>query len=417
MSLSEPVTVPKSPMLSPLREHKSDVEENQTTTSESDSSRVRYLVSAKEIVKIEASTPENLLKGLYHPEREFVIDDQYQPTKKLGEGMKSLICAAKRIDRDELVVIKKVKNPLANRGERVLNEIQMMQKFAHPNLLRLMDVIDPRSAEEMQDGIYLITEFMQTDLCRLLKQPTMNLTENHSCWITFQILCGLKHMHERGFVHGDIRPAHILVNSSCGVKIADFGLTTKRGQPLRIDPNSSQNSKNMWYASPEEILSSSKEYGVASDLWSVGCILAELLLKKPLFPGSVGIDQLRKIFEKLGAPTEDDIVHLSSKNNNVSRVLDVFASSQDFPKSTTVQEIFSVASDDARDLLSKMLVLNPTNRITIDQALEHAFFRQVYPESERLFSESSGNSADVEQPQAADIEGQLRQEINKIRRP
>jgi len=289
----------------------------------------------------------------------------------------------------------------------------MIQKFNHPNVLRLLDIIDPRSAEEMQDGVYLITEFMQTDLSRLMKQPSMTLTENHISWICFQVLCGLKHMHERGFVHGDIRPAHILVNSSCGVKIADFGLTTKRDQPLRIDPNSSQCSKNMWYSSPESILSSSKEYGVASDLWSVGCTLAELLMKKPLFQGSVGIDQLRKIFEKLGAPTEEDVAQLSSSNVNVSRVLDLFASSPDFPKASTVQEIFSFASDEARDLLSKMLVLNPTRRITIEEALNHSFFSQIY--SAGLVSVPSGNSADAEKPQAADIEGQLRQEINKFR--
>jgi len=329
--------------------------------------------------------------------------------------LNSLICTAKRADREEggQVVIKKLKNPLANRGERVLNEIQMMQKFDHPNLLRLLDIIDPLSKEEMQDGVYLITEFMQTDLSRLLKQPSMNLTENHVAWISFQILCGLKHMHERGFVHGDIRPAHILVNSSCSVKIADFGLTTKKDQPLHIDVNSSQCSKNMWYSSPEAILSSSKEYGYASDIWSVGCIMAELLLKKPLFQGSVGIDQLRKIFEKLGAPTEEDIVDLSSSNINVSRVLELFASSPDFPAGSTVQETLSFASDDARDLLSKMLVLNPTRRTTIEEALNHSFFSQVH--SSVLVSVSTGNPADVEQPQAADIEGQLRQEINKFR--
>jgi serine/threonine protein kinase len=266
----------------------------------------------------------------------------------------------------------------------------------------------------MQDGIYLITEFMDTDLTKLMKQTALNLTESHISWISFQILSGLKHMHGRGFVHGDIRPAHILVNGSCGVKIADFSVTRQVGQTLHFDINSSsQCSKTLWYSSPEAILSSSKEYVKASDIWSAGCILAELLLKKPLFQGTVGIDQLRKIFERLGAPTEQDIADLSSSNVNVSRVLELISSSTDFQAISSVQETFSSVSEDARDLLSKMLVLNPTRRISIDEALNHSFFSKI--NSSGLVSASTGNTPDIEQPQAADIEAQLRSEINKFR--
>jgi len=245
----------------------------------------------------------------------------------------------------------------------------------HENIIRLLNVIKAESDKD----IYLIFEYMETDLHTVIRA---NILEDiHKEFIIYQILKALKYIHSAGIIHRDLKPSNILINSDVNIKICDFGLARslalgKEGSlPVLTDYVATR-----WYRAPEILLGSTK-YSKAADVWSVGCILGELLIGKALFPGTSTLNQLNKVLEITGKPSKDDIIALKSDLANT--MLETIPSI----KTKSLKTLFKNASSNALDLLAKMLQFNPSKRITIDEALEHPFVEAFHQKDKETVCE------------------------------
>ncbi|XP_019640533.1 PREDICTED: putative serine/threonine-protein kinase C05D10.2 [Branchiostoma belcheri] len=219
----------------------------------------------------------------------------------------------KAIDRKtgEVVALKKIFDAFRNRtdAQRTFREIAFLQEFGdHPNIIKLHNVI---KAENDKD-IYLVFEFMDTDLHNVIKKGSI-LKDIHKRYIMYQLLKAMKYMHSGNVIHRDQKPSNILLDSDCFVKIADFGLARSITQLEEdtTDPALTEYVATRWYRAPE-ILLACQRYTKGVDMWSVGCILGELLIGKPLFPGSSTINQIEKIMASIEPPNRQDVSSIQS---------------------------------------------------------------------------------------------------------
>ncbi|KAJ8110851.1 hypothetical protein OPT61_g6406 [Boeremia exigua] len=209
---------------------------------------------------------------------------------------------------------------------------------------------------------------MECDLAAIIRsgQP---LTDAHFQSFIYQILCGLKYIHSANVLHRDLKPGNLLVNADCELKICDFGLA--RGFSMDPEENAGYMTEYVatrWYRAPE-IMLSFQSYTKAIDVWSVGCILAELLGGKPFFKGRDYVDQLNQILHYLGTPNEETLSRIGSPRaqdyvRNLPRM-------QKIPFHT----LFRAANPDALDLLDRLLAFDPSSRISVETALEHRYLQ------------------------------------------
>ena len=236
-----------------------------------------------------------------------------------------------------------------------------MQEISHDNIIRLVNVI---RAENDRD-IYLVFDFMDTDLHAVIRA---NILEDiHKQYIIYQCLKCLKYMHSAKLLHRDLKPSNLLLNSECHMKVADFGLarsmhtTEKDQQPLLTDYVATR-----WYRAPEILLGSNK-YTEGADMWSMGCILAELLMGKPVFPGTSTLNQLDRVMQVTGRPTPEDVESIHSP------LASTMLESLPKTKEKNIRSMFPTASDEALDLIRNLLQFNPSKRLTAVQALAHPY--------------------------------------------
>ncbi|KAF4959022.1 hypothetical protein FSARC_10859 [Fusarium sarcochroum] len=299
--------------------------------------------------------------------QDFVVDERYTVTKELGQGAYGIVCAAVNNQTNEGVAIKKVTNVFSKKilAKRALREIKLLQHFrGHRNITCLYDMDIPRP--DNFNETYLYEELMECDLAAIIRsgQP---LTDAHFQSFIYQILCGLKYIHSANVLHRDLKPGNLLVNADCELKICDFGLA--RGFSVDPEENAGYMTEYVatrWYRAPE-IMLSFQSYTKAIDVWSVGCILAELLGGRPFFKGRDYVDQLNQILHILGTPNEETLSRIGSpRAQEYVRNLP-FMPKKPFPS------LFPQANPDALDLLDKMLAFDPSSRISVEQALEHPY--------------------------------------------
>ncbi|KAL6048993.1 Mitogen-activated protein kinase [Balamuthia mandrillaris] len=307
---------------------------------------------------------------------------KYEQGAKIGEGAYGIVWKATRKKTRETVALKKIFDAFQNAtdAQRTFREIMFLQELGdHDNIIQLQDVM---KAENDKD-IYLIFEYMETDLHKVIKANL--LQDIHKQYIIYQLLKCLKYMHSGNVLHRDLKPGNILLNADCLVKVADFGLARsidhleKHGEEL---PVLTDYIATRWYRAPE-ILLGSTTYTKGVDIWSVGCIMAELFGGKPIFPGSSTLNQLDKIIEITGRPSSEDIEGVRSP----------FASTilESLPPSTprSLADLYPKASPESLDLLSKLLMFNPAKRITAEEALAHPFLKKFHkPEAEIVVGKS-----------------------------
>ena len=306
--------------------------------------------------------------------QDFTVDNRFQLIKEIGHGAYGVVCSAKFMEstEDTTIAIKKVTNIFQKTllCKRSLRELKLLRHFrGHKNITCLYDVdivFEDNDLNKEFNGLYLYEELMECDMHQIIKsgQP---LTDAHYQSFIYQILCGLKYIHSANVLHRDLKPGNLLVNADCQLKICDFGLA--RGyheNPVKNNQFLTEYVATRWYRAPE-IMLSYQGYTKSIDVWSTGCILAELLGGKPIFKGKDYVDQLNRILQVLGTPAEHTLERIGSKN-----VQDYIHQLGFIPKVPFV-ELYPNANPDALDLMEKMLAFDPIQRITVDEALKHPY--------------------------------------------
>ncbi|GAB0090095.1 Mitogen-activated protein kinase [Sergentomyia squamirostris] len=295
---------------------------------------------------------------------EWNVPARYQMLTPVGSGAYGQVCSAVDTLNNTKVAIKKLARPFqtAVHAKRTYRELRMLKHMNHENVIGLLNVFHPggKSLESFQH-VYLVTHLMGADLNNIIR--TQKLSDDHVQFLVYQILRGLKYIHSAGIIHRDLKPSNIAVNEDCELKILDFGLA----RPTENEMTGYVATR--WYRAPE-IMLNWMHYNQTVDIWSVGCIMAELLTGRTLFPGSDHIHQLNLIMEVLGTPTEDFMAKISSESaRNYIKSLPIMKK-QDF------RTVFLGANPKAIDLLEKMLELDADKRIQAEGALAHPYLEK-----------------------------------------
>ncbi|XP_077572378.1 serine/threonine-protein kinase MAK-like isoform X1 [Stigmatopora nigra] len=284
--------------------------------------------------------------------------NRYTMLKQLGDGTYGSVLLGKSNDTGELVAIKRMKRKFYSWEECMnLRELKSLKKLNHPNVIKLKEVI------RENDHLFFVFEYMKENLYQLMNERTFAMfSENEIRNIMFQVLSGLAFMHKHGYFHRDMKPENLLCTGPELVKIADFGLAREiRSQPPYTDYVSTR-----WYRAPE-ILLKFTSYSSPIDIWAVGCIMAELYMLRPLFPGNSEVDEIFKICQVLGTLKKADWPegHILASSMNIR-----------FPKCvpTCLSSLIPNASDEAITLMKDMLQWDPKKRPNAAQALRHPYF-------------------------------------------
>ncbi len=221
---------------------------------------------------------------------------------------------------------------------------------------------------------------MEADLHNAIGQKI--LKDAHNRYILYQLMKGMKYMHSAEVIHRDLKPSNLLLNSDCHLKICDFGLA----RSLAVDRTDTKDVvlteevATRWYRAPEVLLGSNY-YDKSADIWSVGCILAEMLIGKPIFPGNSTLNQLEKILTFTGKPKQEDVEALNSETA-FTMINEVNA------KQRPLNEWFkSTVPQDALDLVTSMLSMNPKKRPTASQILKHPYLASFHKPKEETVAD------------------------------
>lgn len=298
----------------------------------------------------------------------------YKRLCRLEEGTYGVVYKARDRDTGDIVALKRLKLEQEREGFPVtsLREINALMHVRHPHVVAIREVV-------MGDhhDVYIVMDFIENDLRTLvdnLKEP-FALSEVKT--MVKQLLEAVHAMHEQWIVHRDLKTSNLLLSNRGEIKVADFGLARRLGSPAvgKLTPTV----VTLWYRAPEVLLGDDI-YGFPLDLWSVGCIFAELLMGEPLFPAKTEIDMLDRIFRLLGFPSEQEWPDFKRKPHaNKIKTHPYYVNMLD-------DKFRDLLSPLGRDLLSRLLCFDPSRRITPEIALAHPFFREhPLPKDPSLF--------------------------------
>uniref|UniRef100_A0A5B7B7D8 Protein kinase domain-containing protein n=1 Tax=Davidia involucrata TaxID=16924 RepID=A0A5B7B7D8_DAVIN len=287
--------------------------------------------------------------------------DTFEKLDKIGQGTYSNVYKAKDAISGKIVALKKVRfdNLEPESVKFMAREILILRQLDHPNVVKLEGLVTSR----MSCSLYLVFEYMVHDLAGLAASPGIKFTEPQVKCYMHQLLSGLEHCHNRHVLHRDIKGSNLLIDNGGVLKIADFGLASF------FDPNHKQPMTSrvvtLWYRPPELLLGAT-DYGVGVDLWSAGCILAELLAGKPIMPGRTEVEQLHKIFKLCGSPSEE--YWKKSKLPHAT----IFKPQQSYKR--CIAETFKDFPPSSLPLIETLLAIDPAERQTATAALRSEFF-------------------------------------------
>jgi len=303
----------------------------------------------------------------------FAVGPKYTNLQYIGEGAYGMVVSATNTSTNTRVAIKKI-SPFEHQTycQRTLREIKILNRLKHENIIDIRDILRPPTIQTLKD-VYIVQTLMETDLYKLLK--TQRLSNDHICYFLYQILRGLKYIHSANVLHRDLKPSNLLLNTTCDLKICDFGLARVADPEHDHTGFLTEYVATRWYRAPE-IMVNSKGYSQSIDMWSVGCILAEMISNRPLFPGKHYLDQLNHILAVLGSPTQSD---LQSILNDKART---YLASLPYKPKIPFSKLYPGANPLALDLLERMLMFNPLDRITVTEALQHPYLEQYYDPSD-----------------------------------
>jgi len=286
--------------------------------------------------------------------------EDFQKIEKIGEGTYGVVYKGRNKVTGQIVAMKKIRLESDDEGipSTAIREISLLKELRHPNIVYLKDVL----MEE--NRLYLIFEFLSMDLKKYMDTlpPEKNMDSDLVRSYLFQVSSAILFCHKRRVLHRDLKPQNLLIDKNGTIKVADFGLGRSFGIPVRIYTHEIV---TLWYRAPEVLLGSTR-YSCPVDIWSVGCIFAEMATRKPLFQGDSEIDQLFRMFRILRTPTEEiwpGVTSLPDYKNT-------------FP-CWSINQLSSQLknlNEDGMDLLQKMLIYDPVHRITAKEILNHRYF-------------------------------------------
>jgi len=335
-------------------------------------------------------------------------EDHYKPTKSIGSGAYGVVCAAWDRRYNKKVAIKKCTNAFDDTvdAKRILREIKLLAHFRHDNIVSLLDMIPPEKRDNKKfNDVYMVLGFMETDLHKIIYSKN-TLTDEHNQYFIYQTLRALKYINSAGVLHRDLKPSNLLLNGNCDLKICDFGLARAKSSRYEL----TEYVVTRWYRAPE-IMCSCHEYDEKIDVWSLGCILAELILRKPLFPGDHYIHMINLIFGLLGTPTKDDLYWIS--NEKALQYIKKLKPT----KPVKFEKHFKKATPAGISLLKRMLVFNPHKRATVEECLAHPYLKALHnpknePKCSRMFNFEFEATANTD----SNIRAMMLEEAHKARK-
>uniref|UniRef100_A0A3Q1HG91 mitogen-activated protein kinase n=1 Tax=Anabas testudineus TaxID=64144 RepID=A0A3Q1HG91_ANATE len=282
------------------------------------------------------------------------VPERYQNLTPVGSGAYGSV---------QKVAVKKLSRPFQSliHSRRSYRELRLLKHMKHENVSAPYKNIQRQTDAAL--CIYLVTNLMGADLNNIVK--FQRLSDEHVQFLIYQLLRGLKYIHSAGLIHRDLKPSNVAVNEDCELRILDFGLARQ------TDDEMTGYVATRWYRAPE-IMLNWMHYNQNVDIWSVGCIMGELLKGKVLFPGTDYIDQLKRIMEVVGTPTPELLKKICSEHAQK------YIQSLPFMPQQDLEKIFRGANPLAVDLLKRMLVLDCDGRISASEALSHPYFSQYH---------------------------------------
>lgn len=297
-------------------------------------------------------------------ERRFEQRYEALEVKPLGEGTYGKVYKAIAKSSGKVVALKKMKLDAEEEGvpSTAIREIALLKELSHENVVKLLDVCCTPSR------LTLVFEFLEHDLKKYTKGLGRNLQPNEIKALTYQLCRGIEFCHSNRILHRDLKPQNLLIDNSLRLKIADFGLARAYTVPV---PKYTHEVVTVWYRAPE-ILLGSQLYSVPVDMWSVGCIFAEMATGSPLFAGDSEIDTIFKVFQKLGTPTED-VWPTLGQLPDFKRTFPTWKPKGWENIRTTKQQV----GEPGIDLLEKLMAYDPRRRWSARRALAHPYFADL----------------------------------------
>ncbi|KAJ2722436.1 TFIIH complex serine/threonine-protein kinase subunit kin28 [Coemansia sp. Benny D115] len=284
----------------------------------------------------------------------------YRKQKKLGEGTYAVVYQGQHIHTGRTVAIKKLKmgNMRSGLDMSAIREVKALQELRHPNVVELIDVFSHKT------NLNLVLEFLDTDLEIVIKDKSLVfMPADIKSWM-LMALRGLDHCHKCWLLHRDLKPNNLLISADGQLKLADFGLAREFGDVGRA---MTSQTVTLWYRAPELLLGATNYTG-AIDIWAMGCIFAELLLRAPYMPSESDLEQLTTIFKARGTPSEEDWPGMTK--------LPFGFKFEKYPR-PQFSDLFRGASEDALALMNAMLAFNPSSRVSAADALKHPYFASL----------------------------------------
>ncbi|KIJ32310.1 hypothetical protein M422DRAFT_35858 [Sphaerobolus stellatus SS14] len=287
--------------------------------------------------------------------------ENYAKLEKVGEGTYGVVYKARELSTNRIVALKKIRLEAEDEGvpSTAIREISLLKELNDENVVQLLDIV------HADQKLYLVFEFLDMDLKRFIESGNTRgepISLDTVKKFTYQLTSGLNYCHAHRILHRDLKPQNLLIDNKLNLKLADFGLARAFGVPLRTYTHEVV---TLWYRSPEVLLGS-RHYSTSLDMWSVGCIFAEMAMRgQPLFPGDSEIDQIFKIFRILGTPDEQNWPGVRSLPDYKST----------FPNwsPSELEEVVAPLDRDGIDLLKKTLYYDSAKRISAKRALQHPY--------------------------------------------
>lgn len=298
---------------------------------------------------------------------------RYALDQVIGEGAYGVVASATDVqNNNEKVAVKRIRRVLETypMATRILRELKFLRLLrGHDNIIEIKDILVPSDRERFNDT-FVVFELLPCDLSRVIHSPAA-LSPTQVRYLMFQLLRGIRYLHNSGVLHRDLKPSNILVDGDCRLKICDFGLAraafrAENDSDLMLWTNYVA---TRWYRAPELIMPRATNYGRPIDMWSAGCIFAEMIIRRALFPGENSRDQLHRIIEFTGKPDLSTIQNLRS-----AQAQELIAKMPNRGP-TDLKAFFPPGTEEAPlRLISQMLQFDPDKRITAHDALMDDYF-------------------------------------------